>query len=838
MEYKVKKNSEKKHEAGSALILAVVLSTLLALVGVLFLMTARINKMGTSAISENKELDFAVDSVVAEISQQLALDVPGMVNPNQEYYDCPDSNNQWLASLEPYKSGTDYYWYQISDITGQLTGKNRNVKTVVVSPYAPVSDTNNPAADADGEGIADSRWVALSGISSSQGKPIYAAIRIIDNGAMLNVNTGFKFNRNDPNALIFDIDGKNQTQINLMALAGWAGDPPTSTDERNLLYARTNNGVGVNPYDLQSYLRNFVWNYSEPNGPYTPFDLSDELEIRYRFLLNNTGIDTRLETWGDQFRDNTISTPVTSGGASLDSWFQKAFNNGTADPNYSYRHLATIYNMDRIINPVGLTLNNGKMVNINTAAPQLLYDTIKTSLQDKEPNALTLERLSAQLALNIVDLRDKDTDVSSLTVGTNNYYGFESQPFISEIGFKISDSSASTSANNNFAIELYNPFKSDILLSNFQIELCDSNDNVANTVNMPGYILRAESRFVITNSSSATNQFNLNTVISSGAGRVDPNLILAKFVSAGSSPPSFVLSKKYNIHLIRKISGTKLYLDKQNTQSSWFTWQASNSSKFYSRSDLNWNIIYQELTSSTNTLGTNNAAAASHKNYNLANSTDFYITIGDIARTLIIGPAADINDTIGEKLADEPNEYEIRMDLANPFYANLFKFLTVMDPTEHGSPPAETRIKGRININTAPWFTMAQLPWMEPSVAQAIVSFRNSSGAFKGIGDLMRVPQMSFYATDPAFKDVDLDRWPDLTPNDGAISDFEERDLIFSRISNLITVRSDVFTAYILVRIGLDGPQKRAVAIFDRSNVTTPGGKVRLLALQSVPDPR
>ena len=193
---------------------------------------------------------------------------------------------------------------------------------------------------------------------------------------------------------------------------------------------------------------------------------------------------------------------------------------------------------------------------------------------------------------------------------------------------------------------------------------------------------------------------------------------------------------------------------------------------------------------------------------------------------------------IGLKIAAEPNEYEIRMDLSDPVYADIFKFMTVMDPTEHGLSAAETRVKGRININTAPYFVMSQLPWMPPLVAQALVSYRDTLGAFDTIGDLTQIPEMGFYATDSAFKDVDLDKRPDFTPNDGAISDFEERDMIFSRISNLITVRSDVFTAYILVRIGLDGPQKRVIAIFDRSSVTSPTGKVKVLAIQPVPDPR
>ena len=839
MKYTFKKNSDSKYYIGSALILAVVLSTLLALVGVLFLMSARVNQLSTSAISENKELDFAVDSVVAELSQQLVQDTPGSVNLNQEYYDYPDSNNLWLASPEPYESGGKYYWRQISDIEGRLAGKNRNVPAVVVSPYGPISDTNNPVADPDGDGIADSRWFVLNGVTSNHGKPIYAAVRVVDNGGMLNVNTGFKSYRNDPNALMADVDGKNQTQINVVALAGRAASPPTTVDERNLLLDRSNNGVEVNPYDLKTYLQDFVWCFSEPNGFYTPFDMSDELELRNRYLLNNTGIDTRLETWSDQLRNNTISTPVTTSGAALDDWFRRAFNDGINDPNYSYRHIATTYNMDRVINPAGSALNNGKMININTASSQLLYDAISASLQNREPNVLKIQDIAAQLAVNIVDLRDKDADVTSLTVGAKKYYGFEAQPFISEIGLKISKTAPDVSSNNSFAVELYNPFKVDIPLRDFKIELCDANDHVADSVSMTGYILRAQSRFVIANNSNAVSTFSLSGVMSSGAGKQDPNLVLAKYTQVGSSPPSFELSQRYSIRLVRNVTSDKLKLDKQTTQDTWLKWDDVNdSSRFYSRSDLKWNILYQEMFSSNNTLGTSNNIPALYKDYNLANSTDFYVSVGDMARTLTIGPGTDANDMIGLKLAKDPNEFDIRIDLTDPVFANLFQFLTVIDPTEYGYSPTETRVKGRININTAPWFVLAQLPWMEPKVAQAISSFRNSFGAFKAIGDLMRVPEMAYYAADPAFKDVDLDRWPDFTPSDGAISDFEERDLIFSRISNLITVRSDVFTAYILVRIGLDGPQKRVIAILDRSMVNSPTGKVRLLALQPVPDPR
>ena len=125
-----------------------------------------------------------------------------------------------------------------------------------------------------------------------------------------------------------------------------------------------------------------------------------------------------------------------------------------------------------------------------------------------------------------------------------------------------------------------------------------------------------------------------------------------------------------------------------------------------------------------------------------------------------------------------------------------------------------------------------------------ISGLRNEAG-FASIGELNFVIggsanyRIDYYDDhDPTDPTNDLAGFPDLTPGDNAPDDFEERDVIFSRISNLVTVRSDIFTAYILVRIGTDGPQKRVMAILDRSNVYSPTDKVRIIALHPVPDPR
>jgi hypothetical protein len=855
METADKKLSRKMLPAGSALILTVVLTSLLAIIGVLFVMVSRVDRMATSSISENKELDLAVESVIARISQELVLDVPGVAG--QEYYDYPDVNDAWLASFEPYRDVTDYRWQQISDVYNKL-GPDLQLLAEVVPDYqdAAVMD-EGVVADADGDGVADSRWVIIPEISSGKGRPIYAAIRIVDNGAMLNANTAYKFDPTGTNFTVFDIGGSSQLQINLLALTDRPGDPcdiPDPADELALLEARANPDYFPDPNTntLVEYARNVIWTYGQPNGPYTPFDISDELEFRNRFLLNHSDIETRLEEWGGNFRFNTLSTPVMSGGRMLDAWFTRISDYSGIDPNYAYRHITTTYNMDRIIDP-----NGEKMVNVNIANVNELYAAIREGLLTDDPNYVGAIPLAAQLAVNIVDLRDHyksdpNMEVTVLPVGSKTYFGFEAQPFISELAIEISETSADISANNHFAIELSNPFDVDIPLGDFGLEIRDPNGTVISTINLSGYVLSDGSQFIITNGNAASNAFDV-AGMSTGGGKEDTALVLAEYVEDPNSDPQnpeYILKegKSYDVYLIRSTPAGDIYLDKQQTQAQWFDWDtAKNVQKFYARRDRDWNIVYQELVSASNTLGSSNGLDGTRRNYNFynfANADERFVSVGDIARAFIIGPSTDPNDMIGVKLGSEPAEKLVRLDLRDPNNTNIFQYLTVIDPTEHidandyigyGSYLNETRIKGRININTAPWFVIAQLPWMQPAIAQAVVAYRDIVlGAFENIGSLMQVPEMGFYVNDPN----DLMTYPDLTPGDNAANDFEERDVIFSRISNIVTVRSDVFTAYILVRIDVDGPQKRVMAILDRSQVASTGGKVRILALHHVPDPR
>ena len=821
--------------AGSALILAVVLTSLLAIIGVVFLLSARIDKMAASAFSENRELDFAVETVVTKISRELVLDVPGIAG--QEYYDYPGTEDRWLASLEP---NDNRVWPQISDITitGLLAGFSGNVQIKVIGEYDAIADPNTPftTADADGDGVGDSKWVILTDVTSTKGRPIYAAIRIIDNGAMLNANTAYKFNPNetDPNL----IDGSSQLQINLMALANRPGRPitPPGKDEVALLAERADYRFGNNiadlpkyEIDLAAYEPNVIWRYGSPAGAYTPFDISDELELRYRFLLNHTGIDTRLEGWGGEFRKATSSTPFES----KTEWFISAYDTGGLDPNYAYRHIATTCNMDRVINPTAgqppaQRLNNGKMVNVNDASYRnqaeknayidLLYRAIYSGLSDANFAGNRVE-VAAQVAVNLIDYRDSDDDVTSFAAPDGKiYYGFE-RPciYISELDYNqvtiMTGSPPTQTIYKSYAVELYKPYSEDSVPGSgfWRIAV---NGAPINIDSWPA----GKSFCIIRNQDPAA------TIT------VDPNAVVQN-----SGAVIFTGNSKVELQrMVRDPNGASKYIA---VDSIWVpSWLVlGDGLRSFQRDMTKHKCIRRLWGSSTKapTLGSINSYVDSSTGLIQAHPANkLFTNIGEIGMIFVKSAYSQGPNPI----VSGDTEVAARLNLANPAFQQIFNYLTVIDPISHGLPSSETRIKGRININTAPWLVIAQLPWMQPPIAQAIVAYRDGAAkGFRSIGELMNVAEMDYYQN---LQPGNLTGFPDLTPNDGAADDFEERDVIFARISNLVTVRSDVFTAYILVRIGADGPQRRVMAILDRSQVRSSADRVKIIALYPVPDPR
>jgi hypothetical protein len=1004
-------------EKGTAFILVVMLVTLLAVIGTMFLLRARVGRLSASAMRQNSELNNAADTVVAAISQQLVVDTPG-VDPNGEYYDYPDPCNAWLANLEPYYdvANNDYRWRQISDVTGYLKNEsfptqNISVKpvglstTVYVNEY-PVINVNSDgkflksdgsiavdgvSADADGDGIADSKWIELADITTGRGEPVFAAVRVVDNGGMLNVNTGYKF---DPNSAIqSDIDGSSQLQINLLALSA-RGSNPTA----DLLLQSYRNPLSNNNYE-----RDVVWGYGIPTVDYTPFDISDELKLRNRYLLNFNKITTRIEKLWTKAYDGGPEVPLESSGT-----YQYDNNDPTErdwlncvtfiEPNfYDYRHISTTYNIDRIINPFGERMVNIQNVEPAFDAQPFYYNSgILSCIDPTSPLKNTLKREFAQIVANIKDYSDSDTEVTTVIDNFGDpHYGYERPEIrISEIVYgdrylDPNDPGAKYDPNNpipndpnfhrSFAIEISNDFVKDVNDFNDWRLVIDSEGNGSIDYNLPItsalFDERGDRYFVAVFQDPNAPLSDLVYWLDSPADRakgVDPNVILrwgdiwgrdangvwskanAYDVYFGTDPepeskgrqignafdpfdsvpmaqgetyywrvagvntvnnvviddgrppwnfttwlaePNLIVAPldptspavfgpNSVIRLERWVPGKTtnngyLIVDmispEENKIPAWLVDPCDAGWTLRARSfqrDLSWPGRLKRLwnydtslpslscptlpISQCPTLGWSNdflwptplpPLQVQHYRLNNVGELGFifkksaYYEVSNLLERIQILDAE--NDDIATGFPRG-----IKVDLRDASVQKMFNFLTVMDPNRHGQKWDEWRVQGRININTAPWFVLAQLPWvsiqnspiLNYDLAKAIVTYRDGTGGFENIGQLNDIANIQYYGGDgfdqQGFPDLSTDR---RTKVDGYADDQEERDLIFARISDLVTVRSDVFTAYVLVRLGQNGPQKRVMAILDRSDVRNVGGtivgNVKIRSLYPVPDP-
>ena len=866
-------NTKYEIRNGSAIILAIVLTTLLAIIGVLFLLSSRVDSVATSAVGGNEDLKLAVDTVVAQISEVLTLNVPG-VGLNGTYYNYPDGNNPWLASLEPNYLGV---WPHVTDLYYQLGLNAYNLPANVIYDHNDTAGNSTPTtwfmADADGDGASDSMWVQIPGKMSAKGKPIYAAIRIIDNGGMLNVNTGYKFF--DSNSV-----GSTQLDINLMALSWRPNTYPYDPNAENTLrLARDPSASG-----LANYENNVIWQYGLPNGAYTPFDISDELEMRYRFVIDQNDTHTRLEAWSKEFPRDPYKLvrrdPFdNSTGANKFDWLKNAYDNGSLDPNYSYRHLATTYNMDRIINPAGQ-----KMFNINSPLnfnKDSIYHAVREALDPCVFSSIDV----AQITANLMDYIDgPDYNTSDPRYDPNNnvtvvyddfntpHYGFE-RPcvYISEVAqnfYQPGPNSPGYDANNpdtvyrSYAIELFKPYWEDDEPNGWEIHTMDVDPNGDLIPNATPIVWTGSRRFhVLANINTTIAEAKISIDFNDMPGPNDFNSFDSNNLVHQPQTADINFGGGTAISLWRSVNGSWIKVDEFNVPGSEVngsSWLEPNMVGFTSRSferDITPNRCIRKVVSPTMaffpTIGYMNNYNSGSEMIQAHPANKMFTNIGEIGQLF---------RTDAYLTNESSTEAEVRLNLAESSFQNLFKCLTVMDPYDHNPiDPNETRIKGRININTAPWFVLAQLPWVSYqnyNLAQAIVNYRDTiHGPFKNIGELMTDANSSINSIG-YYEGINVPA-PLLTPSDGLGDLFETRDVIFDRISNLITVRSDVFTAYILVRIpesvvrnpagdiigAYGGIQKRVIAIFDRSGVKpNPSGgytgKVKVIAIQEVPDPR
>jgi len=971
MRKSVKKSGSDRPPTGSALVLVIVITVLLATVGAMFVMMSRVGSATSSAISDNRELSAAVDVVVNRIQTVLVEDLLGYspytgtglhllaspaaggrrpdyskLNIINEPWDAPLSNlgtrfrsgdDPWLASLEPVgfdpatplDPGDDrYLWPNISDLYGDFPffGILPGLPAVVAEP----NDADNLApADADGDGVTDSRWIPLHR-SPSRGRPIFAAVRIIDNCGMLNLNTVHTADADSKGEHLSAVDYER-------FLRGSDTNPGVPGDPYNIRRARLADGIfdPCDPCDsYQHYHDDVVMKIENPGPDYVPFDIGDELEIRNRYLLTSP-VEARFE------RVDVANYTLDAGGgpygalriprttADFDRWKIRMDHrnfDGTSggDPcdvyKYDRRHVCTFYSFDRNIrrrmypfvdvindivdpNRIDRLLENNPVFSPGPGVPVNINNDISSNSTDSRRSILHLlyalrayfvemnpeagyraaARRSAQLVANMIDyiddnnpttegpFFDSDTElydygeqknenptyinreiIRNLILEVSTYdhgvgigdiidvdsplferydfglgtddiiYGYERQPFISELYRYYDDTQVPP--EQYFAIELCNPYM-----------------NPNGAIDLEGWrIVIGETPYEFSSGD------NIEAAASSKAEDLGRLVIISDMsVPVSSGAPSLVKSTLFigpgEILKLQRPdpadpTDTKfITVDATEMEQTDFLLSPGNGEFVSKRDDRAWRFADSShyLNDSFPTLGAaNELTSTGAKGFQMPvlNKNKQLATLHDFEMVLSIGneKIGDDPNAITMKVGSAANESYVRFDIESR--PELLEYICFMNRPERNLP-------GRININTATMEVIRaaippQLGW-EPdadNLAQNIISYRGDpcNGPFERVSDLLEVP---------GFKQMIDDEDPN-TGDSSIDDDFEERDWILSRVSNIFTVRSDVFTAYILVRIGNDGPQKRMIAIFDRSGVFDPADKPRLVALHPVPDPR
>ncbi|MHC4844029.1 MAG: hypothetical protein ACYTEE_09535, partial [Planctomycetota bacterium] len=560
---------EKRKSIGSALILTIVLTSLLAIVGALFIIGSQVDKISSSSVMDSQDLSSAVQTILARLSQEMAEDVPGVAE-GQEYYDYPGPEDDWLASLEPYTNPEEgrYKWHQVSDVNGYWRRKGVDNVDILAEhiPEYPVIELDNRGrledqpADADGDGVADAKWIEVEDVRSSRGQPVYAAIRVIDNGGMLNVNTGWKF---DPEHEQTEsrIDGSRQIQINLADLSQRSDDDdkPSLQEAADKLHEIRKGDATA---DIDKYETEVIWGYEDPNRAYAPFNISEELSLRNRYFLKIEEYDTRLEDtnsngtdfWKEAYDGSKIGTRHKPLGSykdpesDPDAWFWKVnYHESSPDEmKYDYRHISTIHNMDRIIDTQG-----NRMINLKDAVSMRLWNvngwyagTFATEVLSNPEGVYTEDQL-AQILVNIKDFADDDSLVSMIQYGSGSErrYGFEDPViYITEVLLAIQDITQWASGegpgldpptlyNPSLAIEFFRPFPNEGVIHSeeWRVRIASAEFDL-----VPGAFQERGGRYYVMlfESSNPDYQFLRDFVEYSdapidGAVNVDPRVVLS-----------------------------------------------------------------------------------------------------------------------------------------------------------------------------------------------------------------------------------------------------------------------------------------------------------------------
>lgn len=403
-----------------------------------------------------------------------------------------------------------------------------------------------------------------------------------------------------------------------------------------------------------------------------------------------------------------------------------------------------------------INVSGEKRINLNTVNAYELFTILSKRIDVSH---------AAQLAVNLVDFRDEDNVPTLLTVGSTTYRGVEKTPYINEI--MAYSATPDEHGNDGQYVELYNPYDEDISLDGWKLEGAFGTIYLYGKIAGKGYVI-------------ITDQYTDNEI--ADGGEADGYNF---FKNYGSLPAESLIEDE-KLNLIKSGDRLRLY-DENGNLIDEVIYPPCRKNVSWEKNDPRVAIFYSCAGGTPNRQNFNYRPP----NRSAEKSIGFirnrrYNSLGDIGE-------------VSTSFSDNPWS-TISLDTG----ANKISFDQVVDLFK--ITDSEVTI-GKININTAPIEVLAALPGVDTSLAKNIVEYRKTYGDFTQISQIMRVPGFQ------GIYQYDDDK-------DGEIDEEDEREALFKKIANWITVRSDQFTIESIGKIIKDKKviaRSKKTLIIDRS---------------------
>lgn len=730
-----------------------------------------------------------------------------------------------LASVELSSTGRWPHITNIGDASDAIASFN-NVDPTTASQSIPLVDT-------DGDGTPDAILWETS--ISSNWKKYWAAVRVIDASARMNVNTA---------------------QYEWPAVAGMTM-PYTNIVTGMLLNGTVRNAIhnartNTTGESTLAYNANYVIRPLNPAvSTYLPFDMTDMFSLLWQ---GGTASGRLYDTINDATLYGNKRTYMTTMSASRVYIPIPVTDTGTADHDQTYK----------------ADLNKDDFETLFKA----FYNAIPAGNADISANDTAHRKTAAQLAVNTIDFRDTDSDITVEEVpptGSGVYvYGIERQPFVTELFFKKYKDGGGTVTQYS-AIELFNPYKTPIDLAGFDVMVGAS--SVAPTGGWSGKTIPAEGYVVLVSNAGDLVAFTgvteieiPNMALSSGVrifrSRNDNGTgakdVMIVNTSATVTDPPVNNSGKHKVCVWHSGLAEARYARDLKVET-----LDNNTYDYTSASGYGTMGAGSSYLGRANVAPTLPAAIAPCAVY--VRNGDF-INFGDMSRIFYVGPSN--TQSLQSKLGTtdslvvgrlvpwaDPSATGSDTVPAIPVGAILANYLMVASPMADGidndgngtnDNDGENTVYGLININTAPTTVLETLPGFielsstsRTAIVSGITTYRSGT-PFRSpaeiaipvynAGKILAAPTeklpLNTYASNAAPQNYAVGRngFDDgLNFTTARVDgDMVKNNVYYSWLSNQVTVRSDVYIVYIRVQPSDVYNETEGVlnyvAVIDRSN--------------------